>query len=63
MSKFVELIKSRKFWGAVFAAALAVWGFFTGEVTAEVALGAVVIVIGFWQQAQSRVDATRNPRG
>ena len=59
MTKFLELASSRKFWAALVAAALAVWGFFAGEVTAEVALGAVVIVVGFWQQAQSRVDAAR----
>ena len=62
MSKFLELLKSRKFWAAVFAAAMAVWGFFAGEVSAEIALGAVIVVIGFWQQAQSRVDATRGPQ-
>ena len=59
MGKLTELLKSRKFWAAVFAAAMAVWGFFEGKVTAEVALAAVVVVIGFWQQAQSRVDAAK----
>jgi len=60
MEKFKELITSRKFWAALFAAALAVWGYFSGEVTAEVAIGAVIVVVGFWQQSQSRVDAARN---
>jgi uncharacterized protein YqgC (DUF456 family) len=60
MEKLKELIKSRKFWAAVFAAALAIWGFFAGEVTAEMAIGAVIVVVGFWQTAQSRVDAARN---
>ena len=59
MEKFLELVGSRKFWSAVFAAGLAVWGFIAGEVTAEVALAAVVVVIGLWQQAQSRVDANK----
>jgi hypothetical protein len=57
MIKFTELLKSRKFWAAVFAAALAIWGWAQGEVSAEVAIGAVIAVVAFWQQAQSRVDA------
>jgi len=59
MSKITELLTSRKFWAALAAAALAVWGFFTGEVTSEVALGAIIVVVGFWQQSQSRVDAAQ----
>lgn len=59
MGKMTELLKSRKFWAAVFAAGIAVWGFIQGEVSAEIALAAVVVVIGFWQQAQSRVDANK----
>ena len=59
MSKITELIKSRKFWGAVTAAVLAVWGFFEGKVTAEFMIAAIIVVIGFWQNAQSRVDASK----
>lgn len=59
MSKLLELAGSRKFWIAVFTAIVSVWGYFEGEITAEVALGAIVVVVGFWQQAQSRVDAAR----
>ena len=63
MGKFKELIGSRKFWSAVFAAILAVWGWFSGEVTPEVAIGALVAIVAMWQQAQARVDAAKKANG
>ena len=63
MGKFTELLKSRKFWSAVVAAALAAWGWLEGQVTTEVMIGAIIVVIGFWQNAQSRVDAAAKTNG
>ncbi len=59
MDKLMELVKSRKAMGAVVSLALATWGWIQGEVTTEVLIGLVTVVIGFWQQAQAKVDAAK----
>lgn len=63
MSKTKELLTSRKFWAALSAAILGVWGMVTGEVSSEVAVPSIMAVIALWMQAQSRVDSTKKNGG
>lgn len=59
MNKLTELLKSRKALGAMLSLVGAFWGWLEGEVTTEVLIGLVTVVIGFWQQAQAKVDAAK----
>lgn len=59
MNKLMELVKSRKAMGAMGSLALAIWGYVSGEVSTEVLIVAVTAVVGFWQQAQAKVDAAK----
>lgn len=61
MSKTKELLTSRKFWAAVSAAVLGIWGMAKGEVTTEVGIPAVMAVVTLWIHAQAKVDATKTP--
>ena len=59
MNKLMELVKSRKAIGAVISLVGAFWGWMEGEVSTEVLIGLVTAVVGFWQQAQAKVDAAK----
>lgn len=59
MDKLKELFTSRKALGAMLSLGGAFWGWMSGEVTTEVLLGLVTVVVGFWQNAQAKVDAAK----
>ncbi len=59
MNKLMELVKSRKAMGSVLSLAGGVWGWLEGEISTEVLVGLVTVVIGFWQNAQAKVDAAK----
>lgn len=59
MDKLKELLTSRKALSAIGALLVGVWGYMEGDVSTEVLMGYVTIVVGFWQQAQSKVDAAK----
>ena len=59
MGKFTELLTSRKFWAALVVAVFDVLAWIRGEIGADVAIAALVAVVGLWSAAQSRVDAAK----
>lgn len=63
MAKFTEVLSSRKFWVAIVTAVFDVIGWVQGTISADVAIGALIAIAGFWITAQARVDAAKITTG